>query len=150
MGGIPPGLCPLCRRPVRALCPKAVPCALCPVPFCQNTPMFRPPVAALVCAVLVLMTSTGSSTGQSAESIRYTLRFPMPHTHYMEVEAVYPTEGRPQVELFMAVWTPGSYLVREYERHVENVVARRLSGQALTVIKAARIDGRSRLAAQGP
>ena len=39
----------------------------------------------------------------------------------MEVEAVYPTEGRPQVELFMAVWTPGSYLVREYERHVENV-----------------------------
>jgi predicted metalloprotease with PDZ domain len=97
--------------------------------------MFRPPVAALVCAVLALMTSTGSSTGQSAESIRYTLRFPAPHTHYMEVEAVYPTEGRPQVELFMAVWTPGSYLVREYERHVENVVARGLSGQALTVIK---------------
>ena len=97
--------------------------------------MFRPPVAALVCAVLVLMTSTGSSTEQSAESIRYTLRFPAPHTHYMEVEAVYPTEGRPQVELFMAVWTPGSYLVREYERHVENVVARGPSGQALTVIK---------------
>ena len=23
----------------------------------------------------------------------------------------------------MAVWTPGSYLIREYERHVENVAA---------------------------
>ena len=69
------------------------------------------------------MTSTGSSSGQSAESIRYTLRFPAPHTHYMEVEAVYPTEGRPQVELFMAVWTPGSYLVREYERLLRTVIS---------------------------
>ena len=57
------------------------------------------------------------------EPIHYTLRFPAPETHYVEVEATVPTEGRPSVELFMAVWTPGSYLVREYERHVEGVTA---------------------------
>src|ERR671913_47014 len=55
----------------------------------------------------------------SAESIKYTLSFPAPHTHYIEVAAEVPTGGRPQVELMMAVWTPGSYLVREYARHVE-------------------------------
>ena len=97
--------------------------------------MARPPLVALVCATFVFMTASGSSTTQSTESIRYTLRFPAPQTHYLEVEAVYPTGGRPHVELFMAVWTPGSYLVREYERHVENLRARGSSGQPLPVVK---------------
>lgn len=96
--------------------------------------MFRLFVAALTTAGF-LMTATGSATEQSTDPIRYTLRFPAPHTHYMEVEAVYPTEGRKQIELFMAVWTPGSYLVREYERHVENLSVRGPSGQALTFVK---------------
>ena len=53
------------------------------------------------------------------DPIRYTLSFPAPQTHYVEVEATVPTGGRPQIELEMAVWTPGSYLVREFSRHVE-------------------------------
>ena len=60
---------------------------------------------------------------QSLEPIRYTVSFPAPHTHYVEVEASYPTEGRPSIDLMMAVWTPGSYLIREYERHVEALTA---------------------------
>ena len=54
-----------------------------------------------------------------ARPIRYTLTFPAPQTHYVEVAASIPTRGRAEVELMMAVWTPGSYLVREYERNVE-------------------------------
>ena len=46
--------------------------------------------------------------------IRYTLTFPAPQTHYVEVTASIPTRGRSEIELMMAVWTPGSYLVREY------------------------------------
>ena len=34
---------------------------------------------------------------QALEPIRYTLRFPAPHTHYVEIEAAIPTGGRPQV-----------------------------------------------------
>ena len=41
------------------------------------------------------------------EPIRYTLSFPNPHTHYVEVRAEVPTSGRDEVELMMAVWTPG-------------------------------------------
>ncbi len=78
------------------------------------------------------------TSAQSPEPIRYTLRFPAPHTHYLEVEAVYPTGGRPQVDLMMAVWTPGSYLVREYERHVEAVSAKAADGRALAAVKPAK------------
>ncbi|HXG89348.1 MAG TPA: PDZ domain-containing protein [Vicinamibacterales bacterium] len=84
--------------------------------------MTRTPLAALACAI-ALMTASVSLSAQAPEPIRYTLRFPAPHTHYVDVEAVYPTGGAPNIQLFMAVWTPGSYLVREYERHVEGVVA---------------------------
>ena len=67
---------------------------------------------------------------QALEPIRYTLRFPAPHTHYVEVEAAIPSGGRPQVEVYMATWTPGSYLIREYERHVEAVSATRLDARS--------------------
>ena len=83
------------------------------------------------------MTAPGPTHAQASDPIRYTLRFPAAHTHYMEVEAVYPTGGRPQVELFMAVWTPGSYLIREYQRHVENITARGAGG-AVAIQKSAK------------
>ena len=94
-------------------------------------------LAALACVIVVAMTAPGPIHAQANDPIRYTLRFPAAHTHYMEVEAVYPTGGRPQLELFMAVWTPGSYLIREYERHVENIAARG-SGGALSIQKSAK------------
>jgi predicted metalloprotease with PDZ domain len=72
---------------------------------------------------------------QTLEPIRYTLSFPAPHTHYVEVEASYPTDGRSQIDLMMAVWTPGSYLIREYERHVEGVAASSPDNAALGVEK---------------
>ena len=70
----------------------------------------------------------------SRTPIRYTLTFPAPHTHYVEVAAAVPTRGRAEIELMMAVWTPGSYLVREYERNVEAVSAA-AGGRDLTVMK---------------
>ena len=73
--------------------------------------------------------------GQVLDPIRYTLSFPAPHTHYVEVEASYPTEGRAQIELMMAVWTPGSYLVREYERNVETLTAANEAQVSLSVEK---------------
>lgn len=84
--------------------------------------MSRTVTAALVGALVLSMTMT-TTAAQPPDPIRYTLRFPAPQTHYVEVEATYPTGGRPAIELYMAVWTPGSYLVREYQRHVEGVTA---------------------------
>jgi len=89
---------------------------------------------AIAGAALLAMPTTTQIAAQPLESIRYTLRFPEPHTHYVEVEAVFPTARQPSIEIFMAVWTPGSYLVREYERHVEALSAS-ADGKSLAVEK---------------
>ena len=83
---------------------------------------------AVWCAIAV------SPLAQPRAPIRYTLRFPAPQTNYVEVAAIVPTDGRASVDMFMAVWTPGSYLIREYERNVEAVAAS-AGGRTLTVEK---------------
>src|SRR5579872_4174134 len=90
-------------------------------------------------AVLFLMTNAAAAGAQTAstspEPIRYTLSFPAPQTHYVEVTASVPTGRRATVDLMMAVWTPGSYLVREFARNVEAVAAFGADGRALAVDK---------------
>jgi len=73
-----------------------------------------------------------------SDPLRYTLSFPEPHTHYVEVRAEIPTAGQLSVDLMMAVWTPGSYLIREYARHVEQVLAASREGEPLQVHKSAK------------
>src|SRR5665213_4139120 len=72
-------------------------------------------------ALLVLTIITSILHAQTPEPVRYTVSFPAPQTHYAVVDAVFPTGGQPSIELFMPVWTPGSYLVREFARNVEDV-----------------------------
>ena len=76
-----------------------------------------------VIAVLLAALAPVPLMGQGVDPVRYTVSFPAPHTHYVEVEATVPTGGRPQIEVMMPVWTPGSYLVREFARNVEAVTA---------------------------
>jgi len=83
-----------------------------------------------------LMMHAAAARAQSApEPIRYTLNFPAPQTHYVEITATVPTGGRREVELMMPVWTPGSYLVREYARNVEALTASGPDGRAFDVDK---------------
>jgi len=90
--------------------------------------------SALLLAVL-LMQIAPCAAQTAPEAIRYTVSFPAPQTNYFDVSAAVPTEGRPEVELMMAVWTPGSYLIREYSRNVESVTATGQGGRALAVEK---------------
>src|SRR3954467_11483981 len=93
---------------------------------------------------LILMTHAAAAGAQTPstsrgagapEPIRYTISFPAPQTHYVDVTANVPTGRRPAVDLMMAVWTPGSYLVREYARNVEAVTAWTADGHPLAVDK---------------
>ena len=81
------------------------------------------------------MTTLLPDPAEAVEPIRYVLRFPAPQTHYVEVEASVPTGGAAEVELMMAVWTPGSYLVREYARHLESISAQDPGGKSLDLAK---------------
>jgi predicted metalloprotease with PDZ domain len=89
------------------------------------------PLASFLLGLTVLMTlaapaasqTVSTASGAPIDPLRYTVSFPAPQTHYAEIRVVVPTSKRPVVELMMPVWTPGSYLVRELERHVEAVAA---------------------------
>lgn len=64
--------------------------------------------------------------------ISYTVSMSKPWTHMLEVEMrvkhPYPAE---KTDLVMPVWTPGSYLIREYERHVMDFAAKDAAGNPL-------------------
>lgn len=54
-------------------------------------------------------------------AISYKVSMSKPWTHLLEVEMRLATTAMPEkAELKMPVWTPGSYLVREYARHVQD------------------------------
>lgn len=66
----------------------------------------------------------------AAPSITYLLSMPQPQTHYFEVEMqlsdiAHTTDALKNgfIDLKMPVWTPGSYLIREYAKNVEGFQA---------------------------
>jgi len=69
----------------------------------------------------------------AAPEIAFTVSMPRPHTHLLEVELRlrYAAGAPATVDLLMPVWTPGSYLVREFERHVQDFAAQGDGGRAL-------------------
>ncbi len=69
------------------------------------------------------------------DPVQYIVTFPDAARHYVHVAATIPTDGRDAVELMMPVWTPGSYLVREYARNVENLRVSTQEGVPLAVRK---------------
>lgn len=64
--------------------------------------------------------------------IAYKVSMSQPSTHYLEVEMSVKWQQMPEMlELKMPVWTPGSYLVREYARHVQDFESMNAAGSAL-------------------
>ncbi|HEY3492319.1 MAG TPA: PDZ domain-containing protein, partial [Solirubrobacterales bacterium] len=100
-----------------------------------------------VTVMMQLSLAAGLHGAAMPEPISYTVRIPAPQTHYVEVEALVPTEGRSEVELLMAVWTPGSYMVREFARNLESVTARDEAGEPLPIEKISK--NRWRVEARG-
>ncbi len=78
---------------------------------------------------------TGSTTptiSQTVPDIGYTVSMPRPATHLLEVEMRLDWQSAPErIELKMPVWTPGSYLIREYARHVQDFAAADAKGTSL-------------------
>jgi predicted metalloprotease with PDZ domain len=76
--------------------------------------------------------STPATAAAAPSKIDFTVSMPRPWTHLLQVEMRVANANLPaQTELKMAVWTPGSYLVREYARHVQDFTVTDQSGRAL-------------------
>jgi len=86
---------------------------------------------------LLLITSVAATAGHQDgiyTKIFFTVSMSKPHTHLLEVEMRIMeagTDAPTEHVLVMPVWTPGSYLIREFERHVQNFSAVDASGRAL-------------------
>ena len=53
----------------------------------------------------------------------YTFRVEQPEARRIEVDLRVETRGSAHLDVRFPVWTPGSYLVREHERHVDGLEA---------------------------
>src|SRR5262245_15177333 len=75
---------------------------------------------------------------QRLDPIVYSVQVPAPETHYAEIEAIVPTDGRAAVDLMMPIWSPGYYREEHYADHVDNVAAFTRDGGELQVEKPQR------------
>ncbi len=67
--------------------------------------------------------------------ISYQVYFRQPELHYVEVEMTFPVSKPEEVELYMPVWTPGSYMIREFSRHIDMVRVKRSGAEKITIQK---------------
>ncbi len=75
---------------------------------------------------------TPAAAKTAPSDIDFTVSMPRPWTHLLQVEMRVRNPRLPdKTELKMAVWTPGSYLIREYARHVQDFEVTNASGKPL-------------------
>jgi predicted metalloprotease with PDZ domain len=80
-----------------------------------------------------------SNPSLAAPTIFYRVAMSQPHSHLFEVTLQVDRWLDPTLDLKMPVWTPGSYLVREYARQIQDFQARdSKSGSILCSWKAAK------------
>jgi predicted metalloprotease with PDZ domain len=69
---------------------------------------------------------------RTAPTINYQVAMPQPESHLFEVTLRLQGWQAATLDLKMPVWTPGSYLVREYAKHLQNFSATTTDGRPLT------------------
>ncbi len=76
-------------------------------------------------ALLLILLSFMQSTANAADDIKiaYTVTFPEAQAHYADVEMDITGIKQSTIDIKMPVWTPGSYLVREFAKNVESFSA---------------------------
>ncbi len=79
--------------------------------------------------VLILI----STPAVEVPSARYEVSLESSPQHRVIVVATYPCSGLDQLELWMPVWTPGSYKIRDYARHIEQMEAFDSDGTSLEI-----------------
>ncbi|MGH2625003.1 MAG: M61 family metallopeptidase, partial [Sphingobacterium sp.] len=67
--------------------------------------------------------------------IHFQLSFTEPQAHYVDINLTITGFAGQSLDLKMPVWTPGSYLIREFSRNVEQVYAKNKTGAEVEIIK---------------
>jgi predicted metalloprotease with PDZ domain len=85
--------------------------------------------------LLALQVSAQTQSATSFPEISYTVSMTKPHTHLFEVEMRVKrgttAPARMEERIVMPVWTPGSYMIREFARHVQDFAVTSATSQPL-------------------
>ncbi len=84
---------------------------------------------------LFILSLLFSTTLLFAQKVRYELRMENPNNHYFQVDMFLSDFKNKEVDVKMPVWAPGSYLVREFPKNVNQVIAVDENGKQLLVTK---------------
>jgi predicted metalloprotease with PDZ domain len=83
---------------------------------------------------IAILMNTDTGFAANTEQIFYTVTFPEAQAHYADVEMTISGLNQKAIDLKMPVWTPGSYLVREFARNIETLSVS-AAGKELPAIK---------------
>ena len=78
-------------------------------------------------------------------SIEYEISFEERAQHFVHVEARFPNCKTGENEFFLPVWTPGSYLIREYAQHIDSISCADAQNNRIPVSKFAKNRWKVRL-----
>ena len=81
--------------------------------------------------ISLLLFLTLLTTQLFGQSIHHKLTMPQPETHYFHVETTLTDFDKESIVMSMPVWTPGSYLVREFAKNINRVRATDENGKDL-------------------
>ncbi|MAW77463.1 MAG: hypothetical protein CMJ95_08780 [Planctomycetes bacterium] len=84
---------------------------------------------------LVTLTVHPSIEAQTAPAASYVISLDEAAQHRVIVEARFLTPASGKLALWMPVWTPGSYKIRDYARHIEEIVATDATGTVLHIAR---------------
>ena len=83
-------------------------------------------------ALVFVFLCCGTVYGQT---VKYYLSMPKPQNHYFHVEMVLEGFNEKSIDVSLPVWSPGSYLVREFSKNINLVTATDGSGKELQLKK---------------
>jgi predicted metalloprotease with PDZ domain len=83
---------------------------------------------------IIFFMTVDTGKGANTASISYTVTFPEAQAHYVNVEMHIDHISQKSITLKMPVWTPGSYLVREFAKNIETLTVT-ANGEVLTAKK---------------
>jgi predicted metalloprotease with PDZ domain len=96
---------------------------------------FKP--LALAYLILLLMKISTAGAAVVPPKIAYKVTFPEAQAHYADIEMTVSGLKQPTLDLKMPVWTPGSYLVREFAKNIESLTAT-ANGKAVAAPKTSK------------
>src|SRR5689334_14304867 len=77
-------------------------------------------ITILFSLIIFFMSTTAGNAAGNAQ-ITYTVTFPEAQAHYADIEMNISGLKQNSLDLKMPVWTPGSYLVREFSKNIETL-----------------------------